>query len=132
MQTPYLAIFRLELEKTIVMPDFSISSVCQNVIFLAKRNFLNEGSKLSYSGIFGLELEKATVLWYFISTSSNFSKHKISTKNKILKFGTKTALIGYFRLEFPKLKSYLKSAFWNLFTCKASSKNKKTLNLGPK
>ena len=38
-----------------------------------------------------------------------FLNAKFQTKIKILKFGTKTALIGYFRLEFQKLMSYLKS-----------------------
>ena len=35
----------------------------------------------TYLCIFGLELEKATVLWYFTSAHSIFFKHKISTKN---------------------------------------------------
>ena len=50
---------------------------------------------MSYLGIFGLELEKAPVMWYFTSAPSNFSEHKISTKIKSLKFGTETALIVF-------------------------------------
>ena len=50
---------------------------------------------MSYLGIFGLELEKAPVMWYFTSAPSNFSKHEISTKHKSLKFGTETALIVF-------------------------------------
>ena len=61
-----------------------------------------------------------------------FLKAKFQTKIKILKFGTKTALIGYFRLEFQKLMSYLKSVSSNLLTCKVSSKNQEILDLGPK
>ena len=38
LKIPYLAIFWLELEKTIVMLT-SATSVCQNVIFLAKKHF---------------------------------------------------------------------------------------------
>ena len=65
-------------------------SICQNVIFLARKTFLHVGRKLPYLGIFVLELEEATVLWYFTSTPSNHSKHKILTKNKkIINFGTK-------------------------------------------
>ena len=79
---------------------------------------------MSFIGIFGVELEKATVLWYFISAPSNFSKHKISTRNKPLKFETKTVLIEYFRLGFQHPQ--------NLLTCKVLFKNKKTLTLGPK
>ena len=61
-----------------------------------------------------------------------FLNAKFQTKIKILKFGTKTALIGYFRLEFQKLMSSWKSVSSNLLTCKVSSKNKETLDLGPK
>ena len=79
----------------------SALSICQNVIFLAKKTKnLNVGPKLSYLGIFGLELEKTTVLWYLTLAPSNFSK--ILLKIKILKFRTKTALIEYFGLEFQK------------------------------
>ena len=60
----------------------SAPSICQSVIFLAKKAFLNVGQKVSYLGVFGPELEKATVMWYFTSVLSNFSKHKISSKNK--------------------------------------------------
>ena len=54
---------------------------------------------MSYLRIFGQELEETTVLSYFASAQLNFSKHKISSKNK---FKTKIALIGYFGLEFQK------------------------------
>ena len=37
---------------------------------------------MSHFGIFEPGLEKATVLWYFIWAPSNFSKQKISSKNK--------------------------------------------------
>ena len=50
---------------------------------------------MSYLGTFGLKLEKATMMWCFTSATLNFSKHEISTKNKSLKFGTKTALIVF-------------------------------------
>ena len=84
MKIPYLAIFRLELEKTIVMLDFSTFNLSKCNISCKKLfyNFLKTFSKLSYLGIFGLELEKATVRWYFTSAPSNSSKHKISSKNK--------------------------------------------------
>ena len=49
------------------------------------------------------QLEKATVLWYFISSPSNVSNTKFRTKVKILKFDT--ALIGCFGLEFQKNSS---------------------------
>ena len=49
MKIPYLAIFRLELEKTIVMLNFTTF------------NFLKLGINLSYLAISGLEFEKSTV-----------------------------------------------------------------------
>ena len=94
-------------------------SICQNVILLAKRTFLNVGPILPYLGIFRLGLEKATVLWYFTSGLSNFSKHKISTKNKNktkINFGTKIALIEYFRLEFQKSNVLFEIRSSNLLT----------------
>ena len=54
-------------------------------------------------------------------------------KKKILEFGTKIDLIGYFWLKFQKtVMSYLKSASSYLLTYKALSKTKTTLNLGPR
>ena len=61
-----------------------------------------------------------------------FPNTKFRLKIKILKFATTIALNGYFGLDFKKLMPYLKSTFPNLLTCKVSSKNKKTLNLGLK
>ena len=45
-----------------------------------------------FGGIFGLEFEKA----HLKSTPSNLSGCKVWCKKKILKFGTKNALFGYF------------------------------------
>ena len=41
-------------------------------------------------------------------------------------------LLGILSWNFKKLMTYLKLASSNFLTCKLSSKNKKTLNLGPK
>ena len=71
----------LELQKTTVLLDFSTFSLSKYNI-PCKKAFLNKVPKLSYLGIFGLELEKATVLWYFTTAPSNLSKHKILTKTK--------------------------------------------------
>ena len=88
---------------------------------------------MSYLGIFWLELEKATPLWFFYISTLEFFQTKLRLNIKILKFGTKIALIGYFGLEFQKV-SNLKSvsSISNLLTCKVSSKNKNFLNLVPK
>ena len=88
---------------------------------------------MSYLGIFWLELEKATPLWFLYISTLEFFQTKLRLNIKILKFGTKIALIGYFGLEFQKV-SNLKSvsSISNLLTCKVSSKNKNFLNLVPK
>ena len=61
LKIPYLAIFWLEVEKTIVMVDFTTFNLSKCNIS-CKENFLNSGPNLSYLGISGLELEKTTVL----------------------------------------------------------------------
>ena len=60
-----------------------------------KKTFLNVGPKLFDLSIFGVELEKATVLWYFYISTLKFFQTKLCPKIKILKF-------GYFGLEFQK------------------------------
>ena len=55
-----------------------------------------------YLVIFGLELEKGTVLRFFYISTLKFFQTKFFAKTKILKFGTKIVLIGYFMLEFQK------------------------------
>ena len=70
--------------------------------FVQEKSFLNVGPKLFYLGIFGLELEKATVLWFFYISTLKFFQEKFCSKRKILKFGTKVVLIGYCGLEFKK------------------------------
>ena len=67
-----------------------------------KKTFQNLGPNLSYLGIFGLELEKTTVLCYFTSAPQIFSHTRFPPKIKILKFGTKIALIVYFEQGFQK------------------------------
>ena len=48
--------------------------------YFLQKNFLNIGPKLFYLGILGLELEKATVLWFFISAPPNFFKQNFVQK----------------------------------------------------
>ena len=58
---------------------------------------------------------------------------KVSSKIKILKFGTRNALFRYFGLQFwIKTELYLKSVPSNLSYCKVWCKTKKHLNLWPK
>ena len=88
---------------------------------------------MSYLGIFGLELEKATLLLYFTSAPPNFSKQKIWSKIKILTFVTKIPLIGYFGLEFLKTNVVFEISILDFVNMQYFiQKQKKTLNLGAK
>ena len=73
-----------------------------------------EGPKLFSLDIFGLELEKATVLWFFYISTYKFFQIKFCPKIKILKFGTKIVLIGYFGMDFQKLLNFSILEFVNM------------------
>ena len=64
LKIPYFSIFRLEIEKTTVMLDFSPFNLPKCNIS-GKSTFLNARPKLFYWGVFGLDIQKATVLWLF-------------------------------------------------------------------
>ena len=93
---PYLAIFRLELEKTIVMLDFTTFNLSK-CIFLAKKIFLNLGLNF-----LGLELEKLLYCNILHQHPQICPNTNFRPKIKILKLRTKIALIVYFGLEFQK------------------------------
>ena len=90
-----------------------------------KKQFLYVGPKFSYLGIFGWNSKKLLHCGFFYISTLKFLQTKLLPTIKILKFGIKIALIGYFGLEFQKM-SNLKSvsSTSNLLTCKFSSKNK--------
>ena len=81
---PSLCIFGLEFETIAVMFKSSSS---------------NFGPQMPYLGIFGLEFERNIVI-FEISTSNHHPRiclnEKFREKNKMLQFGTKNALFGYF------------------------------------
>ena len=110
----------------------SASSICQNVIFLAKKTFLNVGTKLFYLGIFGLELEQATVLWFFYISTLKFFQTKFCQKIKILKFGTKIVLIESFGLEFQKTNIELKISILEFVNMQSLIQKTKNFKLGAK
>ena len=98
---PYLAIFRLELEKTIVMLHFTTFNLSKCNIS-HKKSFFEFRTKFVLFGNFWAGTRKNYALGYFTSAPSSFPKHKISSKKTIYKFGTKIALIGHFGPEFQK------------------------------
>ena len=110
----------------------SLPSICQNVIFLAKKTFLNVGTKLFYLGIFGLELEQATVLWFFYISTLKFFQTKFCPKIKILKSGTKIFLIGCFGLEFQKTNVEFKISILEFVNIQRFIQKQKKFKLGTK
>ena len=110
----------------------SAPSICQNVIFLVKKTFLNVGLKLFYLGIFVLELEKATELWFFYISTVNFFQTKLCPKIKIFKFRTKTVLIGYFGLEFQKTNVEFEIGILEFVNMQSFIEKQKNIKLGTK
>ena len=99
------------LEKANVMLNFSTFNLSKYNISSRKKT---EGPKLFSLDIFGLELEKATVLWFFYISTYKFFQIKFCPKIKILKFGTKIVLIGYFGMDFQKLLNFSILEFVNM------------------
>ena len=110
----------------------SAPSICQNVIFLAKKVFLNVGPKLFYLGIFGVELENTTVLWFLYMNTLKFFQRKFCPKIKIFKFGTKIVLIEYFELGFQKTNFEFEITILEFFNMQSFIQKQKDSNLGPK
>ena len=80
-------------------------------MFLGKKAFLNLGPNcLIWLFLAGTRKTYCTVVFFYISTFK-FFQTKFRPKLKLLKFGTKNALFGYFWATILKeLLSYLKSA----------------------
>ena len=97
-----------------------------------QKTFLNVGPKLFYLGIFGLELEKATVLWFFYISTLKFFQTKFCQKIKILKFGTKIVLIESFGLEFQKTNVELKISILEFVNMQSLIQKTKNFKLGAK
>ena len=94
-----MVIFRLELEKTIVMLKFSTFNLSKCNISFKKKIFFKCWTKVVLFGYFWAGTRKSYL--FYISTLK-FFQTKFCPKIKIFKFGTKIVLIGYFGLEFQK------------------------------
>ena len=94
---PYLSIFGLQFEKNWRQhPQMSLIAK-----LVKKQKYLNLGSKMCDSGIFGLEFEKKYChVWNQHPQICLIAKyHQIM---KMTKFGTKVPCLGIFGLEFSK------------------------------
>ena len=80
LKIPYLAIFRLELEKIIAMLDFSTFNLSKCNIS-CKKTLLNVGPRLSYLGWNSKKLLYCGILHQHPKI---FRKRKISSSNKNL------------------------------------------------
>ena len=92
----YLILLFLALNlKKLLLYLTSASSLCQIVLFLAKKTLLNV-----LFGYFWAETRKSYCTVILHQHSQIFLNKKFRSKIKILKFWIKIALIGYFGLEF--------------------------------
>ena len=110
----------------------SAPSICQNVIFPAKKTFLNAGPKLFYLGTFELELEKATVLWFFYISTLKFFQTKFCSNIKILRFGAKIVSIRYFRLKSQKARVEFEISILKFVNTQSFVQKQKKNKLGTK
>ena len=101
---PYLSIFGLQFEKNWSQhPQMSLIAK-----LVKKQKYLNLGSKMCDSGIFGLEFEKKYChVWNHHPRIYLIEKYREIMK--MPKFGTKSALFGYFWAKI--LKNYCH--IWN-------------------
>ena len=85
-----------------------------------------------YLGIFGLELKKATILWFFYISTLKFFQSKFCPKIKILKFETKIVLIVYFELEFQKTNVEFEITIVEFVNMQSFIQKQQIFKLGPK
>ena len=85
-----------------------------------------------YLGIFGLELKKATILWFFYISTLKFFQSKFCPKIKILKFETKIVLIVYFELEFQKTNVEFEITILEFVNMQSFIQKQQIFKLGPK
>ena len=103
LKIPYLAIFRLELGKTIVMLDFTTFSLLKcNISF--KKDFFKFRTKFVLFGCFwaGTRKNYCTVIFY-ISTLKFFQTQNFVQKQKSLNPGPKLAQLGILGWNFKKI-----------------------------
>ena len=102
MKRPYLAIFELELEKTIVMLDFSTFNLWKCNISCKKKIKIKCRTKIDLLGFLGSNFEKP--LSYLKSVPSNLPYCKVwSKKYKSWNLGPKIPDLNIFGEEFESI-----------------------------
>ena len=95
-----------------------------------QRNFLKFRTKFGY---FGAGTRKKPLYCDILHQHPQILPNtKFCPKIKILKFGTKIVLIGYFELEFQKTNVEFEISILEFINMQSFIQNQKTLNLGPK
>ena len=105
-------------------------SICQNVLFLGKKTFKCR-TEIVLFGYFwaGTRRSYCDVLHQHPQI---FPNTKFRPKIKILKFGTKIALIGYFGLEFQKPNVLFKISILEFVNMQPFIQKQKSFKLGTK
>ena len=127
-----MAIFKLELEKTIVMLHFSTFNLSKCNIS-CKKNFLKCRTKIVLFGYFwaGTRKRYCTVVFYYISTLI-FFQTKFCSKLEILKSGTNIVLTGYFGLEFENTNVEFEISLLEFVNKQSFIQKQKLFKLGTK
>ena len=112
------------------MLDFSTFDFSKRNISCNK-DFFKCRTDIVLFGYFQAGTRKSYCAVVFYICTLKFFKTKFRPKIKILKFGTKIDLAGYFGLEFQKLVLFEISIF-EFVNMQSFIQKQKTLNLGPK
>ena len=122
-----MVIFRLELEKTIVMLKFSTFNLSKCNISFKKKIFFKCWTKVVLFGYFWAGTRKS---YFFYISTLKFFQTKFCPKIKIFKFGTKIVSIGYFELEFQKTNVEFEISIPQFVNMKSFTQKQKTFKLG--
>ena len=126
-----MAIFRLELEKAIVMLDFSTFNLPKCNIS-CKNNFFECKTKIVLFGYFWTGTRKSYYIVVFLHHTLKFFQTKFCPNIKILKFATKIVLIGYFGQEFQKTNPEFKISILEFVNMQSFIQKQKKFKLGTK
>ena len=126
-----MIIFRLELEKAIVMLDFSTFNLPKCNIS-CKNNFFECKTKIVLFGYFWTGTRKSYYTVVFLHHHPQIFSTKFCPKIKILKLATKIVLIGYFGQEFQKTNLEFKISILEFVKMQSFIQKQKNFKLGTK